>query len=196
MCRLPVASFESKETTDKRPVAVSCNRSFWSNNTTTCKTIEAIHSRRKLLPWIASENQLPFITCFFRSCRDTDIFAVYSCLGHVINLANVDVMSHITKITAVETSTAIWEYDPSLAGNRVLGGSLDVIAAIRTLAIKVRFQSLHLVCCSVSLHYIDPSLWSTYRGIPQATNRMRNRRTPQDTVTQQCAMGHSIPYAQ
>jgi hypothetical protein len=46
-------------------------------------------------------------------------------------------MSHITKIAAVETSTAIWEYDPSLPGNRVLNGSLDVIAAIRTIAIKV-----------------------------------------------------------
>ncbi len=46
-------------------------------------------------------------------------------------------MSHITKIAAVENATAIWEYDPSLTGNRVLGGSLDVIAAIRTLAIKV-----------------------------------------------------------
>jgi hypothetical protein len=35
-----------------------------SNNTATCKTIEAIHSRRKLLPWIASENQLPFVIHF------------------------------------------------------------------------------------------------------------------------------------
>jgi hypothetical protein len=61
----------------------------------------------------------------------------YRCLGHVVNLGNVDVMSHITKIAAVETATAIWEYDPSLADNRVLGGSLDVISAIRTLAIKV-----------------------------------------------------------
>jgi hypothetical protein len=55
-------------------------------------------------------------------------------LGHVVNLANVDVMSHITKIAAVKNATAIWEYDRD---NRVLGGSLDVIAAIRTLAIKV-----------------------------------------------------------
>jgi hypothetical protein len=47
-------------------------------------------------------------------------------------------MKRITKIAAVENATAIWEYDPSLQGNRVLGGSLDVIAAIRTLAIKVR----------------------------------------------------------
>jgi hypothetical protein len=55
----------------------------------------------------------------------------------VVNLAEVDVMTHITKIAAVETSTAIWEYDPSLPNNRVLNGSLDVIAAIRTIAIKV-----------------------------------------------------------
>ena len=46
-------------------------------------------------------------------------------------------MAHITKIAAVETSTAIWEYDPTLPDNRVLNGSLDVIAAIRTIAIKV-----------------------------------------------------------
>jgi hypothetical protein len=51
-------------------------------------------------------------------------------------------MVHITKIAAVETATAIWEYDPEIPANRLLGGSLDVIAAIRTLAIKVRLLSL------------------------------------------------------
>lgn len=66
----------------------------------------------------------------------------YSCLGHVVNLAEVDVMTHITKIAAVETTTAIWEFDPSLPDNRVLNGSLDVIAAIRTVAIKVRCITL------------------------------------------------------
>ncbi len=60
-----------------------------------------------------------------------------SCLGHIINLGNVDVMGDITKIAAVENATAIWEYDPIREDNRVLGGSLDVIAAIRTLAIKI-----------------------------------------------------------
>jgi len=64
-------------------------------------------------------------------------------LGHVINLGNVDVMGHITKIAAVENTTAIWEYDPTRSDNRVLGGSLDVIAAIRTLAIKVGSSSSH-----------------------------------------------------
>ena len=56
----------------------------------------------------------------------------------MVNLGNVDVMTHITKIAVVENATAIWEYDPSRKDNRVLGGSLDVIAAIRTLAIKVK----------------------------------------------------------
>lgn len=54
-----------------------------------------------------------------------------------MNLANIDIMSHITKIAVVETSTSIWEYDPELPSNRVLGGSLDVIATVHTLAIKV-----------------------------------------------------------
>jgi len=47
-------------------------------------------------------------------------------------------MDRITRIAAVETANAIWEYDPSLPDNRVLNGSLDVVAAVRTLAIKVR----------------------------------------------------------
>ena len=53
-------------------------------------------------------------------------------------------MTHITKIAAVETATAIWEYYPSLPDNCVLNGSLDVIAAIRTLAIKVGHISFSL----------------------------------------------------
>ena len=49
----------------------------------------------------------------------------------------MDIMSHITKIAAVKNSMAIWEYDPTYSDNHVLGGSLDVIATICTLAIKV-----------------------------------------------------------
>ena len=60
------------------------------------------------------------------------------CLGHVVNLGMIDVMGHITKIAAVEITTAIWEYNPDLPGNRFLGGLLDVIAAIRTLAVKIQ----------------------------------------------------------
>jgi hypothetical protein len=64
----------------------------------------------------------------------SNLLTKFSCLAHVVNLGNVDVMKHITKIAVVENATAIWEYDPSRDDNRVLGGSLDVIAAIRTLA--------------------------------------------------------------
>ena len=46
-------------------------------------------------------------------------------------------MGRITKIAAVENANAIWEYDPSLPNNRILGGSLDVIAAIRMIAVNV-----------------------------------------------------------
>ena len=63
------------------------------------------------------------------------------CLEHVVNLANVAVMTHITKIAAIETANAIWEHDPELPGNRVLGGSLDVVAAIHTLAVKVSIHT-------------------------------------------------------
>jgi hypothetical protein len=52
-------------------------------------------------------------------------------------------MAQITKIAAVETTTAIWEYDPLLLDNRVLNGLLDAITAIRTLAIKVCLNSTY-----------------------------------------------------
>ena len=54
-------------------------------------------------------------------------------------------MKHITKITIVENATSIWEYDSSQDNNCVLGGSLDVIAAIQTLAIKVCIKSYLLL---------------------------------------------------
>ena len=51
-------------------------------------------------------------------------------------------MDRITKIAAVEMTTAIWEYDPSLPDNHVLNGSLDIVAAVQMLAIKVPGQPL------------------------------------------------------
>jgi len=66
-------------------------------------------------------------------------------LSHVVNLENVDIMQNITKIAAVENAMAIWEYDPTQPDNRVLGGSLDVIAAIHTLAIKVSVRINFLI---------------------------------------------------
>jgi hypothetical protein len=49
-------------------------------------------------------------------------------------------MAHITKVAAIETSTAIWEFDPTLPDKCLHGKSLDVIAAIRTVAIKASLQ--------------------------------------------------------
>lgn len=54
-------------------------------------------------------------------------------------------MGHITKIAVIENSNAIWEYDPGLPDNRVLGGSLDVVAALRTLVIKVCSTSVLVI---------------------------------------------------
>ena len=61
-----------------------------------------------------------------------------SYLAHVVNLAIIDFMSIVTKIAHVETTTAIWEFDLTLSQNRVLGDSLDIVAAIQTLAIKIQ----------------------------------------------------------
>jgi hypothetical protein len=54
-------------------------------------------------------------------------------------------MSHITKIAVVQTTNAIWEYDPTDPDNRMLNGRLDVIAVIRTLAIEVQSSLLPLL---------------------------------------------------
>ncbi|KIK78167.1 hypothetical protein PAXRUDRAFT_17030 [Paxillus rubicundulus Ve08.2h10] len=53
-------------------------------------------------------------------------------------------MSDITKITNIETATAIWEFNPSLPDNRILGDSLDVVAAVHTLAIKIQCSGQHI----------------------------------------------------
>ena len=60
------------------------------------------------------------------------------CLAHVLNLVIVDVMSAITRIAVVETTTAMWEYDPTLTNNHVMDNSLAVIVAMRTIAIKIQ----------------------------------------------------------
>ena len=60
------------------------------------------------------------------------------CLAHVLNLAIIDVMSEITQIDHITTTTAIWEFNPVLPTNCILDGSLDVVATIHTLAIKIQ----------------------------------------------------------
>lgn len=51
-------------------------------------------------------------------------------------------MTSVTKKAAVETTTAIWEFDPEASGSLLDGGKADVYAMIRTLSVKV---DLHVV---------------------------------------------------
>ena len=99
------------------------------------------------------------------------LWSSLSCLGHVVNFGNVDIMERIMKIMVVKNATAIWEYDPSREDNHVLGGSLDVIAAIRTLAIKVSMFST-----SLSWHIphiqLDPGLGTMYRILSEYSDSM------------------------
>ena len=57
-------------------------------------------------------------------------------------------MACITRMAAIETTTAIWDYDPDLPKNRIMNGSLpvDAVAALRTLSVKVDsiFYSLNV----------------------------------------------------
>jgi len=52
------------------------------------------------------------------------------CLAHVLNLAIVAVMFNITWISTIKTTAAIWEFNPTLPNNHLLGDSLDVVSAV------------------------------------------------------------------
>jgi hypothetical protein len=89
-------------------------------------------------------------------------------------------MSHITKIAAVENATMIWEYDPTLEGNRVLNGSLDVISAIRTLTIKASAFFVSCWSCLTSIHrsnLLDSGL-STSKGFNFSAGSRSHSRFP------------------
>jgi hypothetical protein len=73
-------------------------------------------------------------------------------------------MSHIIKITAVKNVTASWEYDPTQANNRVLGGSLNVIAAICMLAIKVT------ILVSLRLHVLSHNIYAQIQASGSVLN--------------------------
>ncbi|KAG2156748.1 uncharacterized protein EDB93DRAFT_1101185 [Suillus bovinus] len=65
--------------------------------------------------------------------------AVTSTLSIQLNTASyASLMSSIIKIINVVTTMAIWEFDPMLPNNHVLGDLLDVVAVVQTLSIKVQ----------------------------------------------------------
>ena len=78
-------------------------------------------------------------------------------------------MSHITKLAVIETTNAIWEYDPSDPDNHVLDSGLDVITTIRTLAIKVNFLLVSLDFISNITYICRYRLWvNEFRNLNQS----------------------------
>ena len=75
-----------------------------------------------------------FIRHTFIKYADYD---TYSCFEHAVNLGNIAILSHITKIAVIESTATIWEYYPTLPDNHVLSSSSDVITSVLTIAIKV-----------------------------------------------------------
>ncbi|KAI0713357.1 hypothetical protein C8Q76DRAFT_620229, partial [Earliella scabrosa] len=59
-----------------------------------------------------------------------------SCLGHVVELGIDDFMSGITQTALVNSKQALWEFDPQASAN-LINDDVDIIALLRTLAIKV-----------------------------------------------------------
>jgi len=90
-----------------------------SNNDSACDYIESILHRRNIYSFRTEQNRLP-------------------CLAHVVNLGLTAFMSVITRLATLETMMAIWEYDPTLPQNRLLEDSIDIVAALRTLVIKIQ----------------------------------------------------------
>ena len=91
-----------------------------------------------------------FLECWLLECYP--LINQYSCLGHVVNLAEVDMMTHITKLAVIEMTLVILEYNPFLPDNYVLNDSLNVIAAIQTLSIKVHCITIYLTLHSLTFH--------------------------------------------
>ena len=115
---------------------------------------------------------------FVRSSANTDLFGS-RCIGHVVQLAIEDFMKAVTQVGLVESKQAMWDYDPKAAENRVLSGGLDVIAAIRTLSIKVRLA----LCLERRLPlylpagFSDPSISPAQGGLPANPKAVRHRET-------------------
>ena len=90
-----------------------------SNNDTICETIESILEQCRIYSFNSIQHCLP-------------------CLALVLNLAIIDIMAEITWIDHITTMAAIWGFDPMPPTNHIMNNSLDVVAAIRTLAIKIQ----------------------------------------------------------
>ena len=96
-----------------------------SNNDLACGYIESILHCRNIYTFCTERNRL-------------------LCLAHVVNLGLTDFMSIITRLATIETTMAIWEYNPTLPQNRLLEGSIDVVTTLQTLVIKIQSSGQHI----------------------------------------------------
>lgn len=83
-----------------------------------CDKIKASLHNHNIYSFNPDQHQLPYLT-------------------YVLYLAIMAVMSAFMNVLAVGTTTVIWEFDLPLLDNHILNDSLDIVAAICTLAIKV-----------------------------------------------------------
>ena len=85
------------------------------------------------------------------------------------------------KTAVIETRSMIWEYDPSDPNNCVLGGGLDIIPTIHTLAIKVCI-SVDLSCHTNSSECIDTAFRATNPEIQISPDQVYNKTSLKLTV--------------
>ena len=96
-------------------------------------------------------------------------------------------MSEITRVEHVATTNAIWEFDLTLPANRLVGDSIDVIAAIRTLAIKIQASGQRVAYferiqkeCGITTPLVIPlqnnTRWGTADGMLGRSFQLRQVR--------------------
>lgn len=96
--------------------------------------------------------------------------SVHSCLAHIISLAVEAFMGAVTQTAVAESREAIWNYDPALPSNKI-GSGIDVIAVIRTLAVKVYSSTCAMRCmfvCHLRVYLIASDIWTAQASIQTA----------------------------
>ena len=109
VCPMKFSLFSNYSTLSCQLFCVTANNT--SNNDTACSAIQNILFCKHIYSFNSNAQRLP-------------------CLAHIVNLAITDFMSTITNIASVETTSVIWEFDPSVSMNRIPGDSLDVVSAV------------------------------------------------------------------
>ena len=137
-----------------------------SNNDTACNNIEAILiNDHQIYSFDSTQHHLP-------------------CLAHVLNLAIIALMSEITRVEHIATTSAIWEFDPTLPHNRILNGSLNVVAIVHTLTIKIQASGQRITCferikkeCGIVIPLVIPlqnnMRWGTADGMLAQSYQLR-----------------------